>query len=455
VSAPTTTTTTTTTDPYLLGGYAPVPDEVVLTDLAVRGELPAALHGRYLRTGPNPLGPVAQPHHWFTGDGMVHGVELDGGRARSYRNRWVRTDAVADRLGEPRRGGPPQPQYDASNTNVLAFAGQTLSLTEGCVPYVLDADLDTLGRAELGAPLPHGMTAHPKVDPRTGELHAFSYWWEPPWLLYHLLSPEGQLLRTEAIDLPAPVSMHDFAITERFVVFFDQPAVFSLDALATTGFPFRWTPDNGARLGLLPRDGTGRDVRWCEAPLGYTYHPLNAYDDGATLTTDVPLLSSAHPEPRGMGDGPGEGWARFERWRVDLGTGVLRTELLDDEPQEFCRVDPRVVGRRHRYGYTIETSPGMPFDGTRAFKQDLVAGTRDVHEFGPGHHPGELSFVPDPDRSAEEDGGWLLGFVHHEGEARTTLVVLDAQDVAGPPVAEVDIPRRVPFGFHGTWVPAP
>jgi carotenoid cleavage dioxygenase len=439
----------TTADPYLSGGYAPVSDEVVLADLAVRGRLPAALTGSYLRTGPNPLGPVDQPHHWFTGEGMVHGIELDGGRARTYRNRWVRTDPVADRLGEPRRGGPTQPQYDSSNTNVLAFGGRTLSLTEGCHPYVLDASLDTLGRADFGPGLLHGMTAHPKVDPATGELHAFSYWWEAPWLLYHRISPDGRVVQTEAIDIPAPVSMHDFAITERYVVFFDQPAVFDLDALAETGFPFRWTPDNGARLGLLPRDGSGADVRWFDAPLGYAYHPMNAWDDGATLTTDVPLLSSAHPEPRSAD----EGWSRLERWHVDLDAGRLRSEVLDDQPQEFCRVDPRVVGRPNRYGYTIATSPGMPFDGTRAFKHDLAAGSRTEHDFGPGHHPGELSFVPDPDRSGTEDGGWLLGLVHHADEARTTLVVLDAEDVAAAPVAEVDIPRRVPFGFHGAWVP--
>jgi carotenoid cleavage oxygenase len=448
------TNTTAVASPYLDGGYAPVPDEVVLTDLEVTGLLPEALTGRYLRTGPNPLGTPPRPYHWFLGDGMVHSIELDGGRARGYRNRWVRTDAVADALGEARREGPAQPMYDSSNTNVLAFAGQTLSLTEGCQPYVLDADLDTVARADVGGPLLHGMTAHPKVDPVTGELHAFSYWWESPWLLYHLVSPDGRLLRTEAVDLPAPVSMHDFAITEHHIVFFDQPAVFDLDAAVTSGFPFRWTPENGARLGLLPRDGSGDDVRWIDAPLGYSYHPMNAHEDGTTLTVDVPLISSAH-DTEGPLSGGADRWARLERWTVDLASGRLSTDVLDEQPQEFCRVNPGVVGRAHRYGYTIELSPGMPYDGTRTFKQDLATGTREDHEFGPGNHPGELSFVPDPDRSADEDGGWLMGLVHHEGEERTTLVVLDAQDVAGAPVAEVRIPRRVPFGFHGAWVPAP
>ncbi|HUF32948.1 MAG TPA: carotenoid oxygenase family protein [Acidimicrobiales bacterium] len=447
------TDTTAVADPFLSGGYAPVADEVVIDDLAVTGRIPEALAGRFLRTGPNPLGAPPSPYHWFLGDGMVHGIELDGGRARSYRNRWVRTDPVADALGEARREGPAQPMYDSSNTNVVAFAGLTLSLTEGCQPYVLDAHLDTIGRADFGEPLRHGMTAHPKVDPVTGELHAFSYWWEPPWLLYHLISPEGRLLRTEAIDLPAPVSMHDFAITEHHIVFFDQPAVFDLGALATTGFPFRWTPENGARLGLLPRDGSGADVRWVDAPLGYSYHPLNAYEDGTSITVDLPLISSAHDVEGPLGGGA-DRWARFERWTVDLASGRLGADLLDDQAQDFSRIAPGRVGLPHRYGYTIELGNGMPYDATRTFKQDLRDGTRAEHEFGPGNHPGELSFVPDPERATDEDGGWLVGLVHHDDEERTTLVILDAQDVAGPPLAEVRISRRVPYGFHGAWVPA-
>jgi carotenoid cleavage dioxygenase len=437
---------------YLEGGYAPVADEVTIdrSELEVRGRVPEALRGRYLRIGPNPVGTPPSPYHWFLGDGMVHGIELTGGGASWYRNRWVRTSAVTAALGEPPADGPAQPMYDSSNTNVVGFAGQILALTEGCYPYVLDAGLETLGRLDAGV-LPHGMTAHPKVDPVTGELHAFSYWWSTPYLLYHVLDADGRVTVTEPIELPAPVSMHDFAITRDLVLFFDQPAVFDLEAAAKTGFPFRWKPENGARVGVLPRGGSGADVRWYETETCYTFHPMNAFEaDDGTIVVDVPKLSSVFDDD---GAGPkGEGKVQtLERWTIDAVAGKVRSELLDDQSQDFCRINESILGSPHRYGYTTAIGQGMPYDDTRVFKHDLAAGVREDHDFGAGSHPGEFVFVADPDRAGLEDGGWLLGLVHGADDAR--LAVLDAQDVAAPPVAEVRIPRRVPFGFHGNWVP--
>jgi carotenoid cleavage dioxygenase len=440
-----------TTDEYLEGGYAPVADEVTIErqDLEVRGRLPEALRGRYLRIGPNPVGPPPSHYHSFLGDGILHGLELAGGAAVSYRNRWVRTSGVSSALGEPSVDGPAQPLYDSSNTNVVGFAGQILALTEGCYPYVLDAQLETLGRLDAGV-LPHGMTAHPKVDPVTGELHAFSYWWSSPFLLYHVLDAEGRVTVTEPIELPAPVSMHDFAITRDHVLFFDQPAVFDLDAAAKTGFPFRWKPENGARVGVLPRGGSGADIRWYETETCYTFHPMNAFEAGdGTIVVDVPKLASVFDD-----DGPapttGDKTQCLERWTIDPAAGKVRAELLDDQAQDFCRINESILGSPHRYGYTTAIGRGMPYDDTRVFKHDLAAGVREDHDFGAGAHPGEFVFVADPDRAGVEDGGWLLGIVHGDDDAR--LAVLDAQDVAAPPVAEVRIPRRVPFGFHGNWV---
>lgn len=434
---------------HLSGNRAPVFDEVTITDLEVTGALPPELNGRYVRNGANPQTGVSD--HWFLGDGMVHGIELDSGRARAYRNRWVRTDSVADRLGEPHRPGATQPLHDASNTNVINFAGRVLSLTEGARPYELDARLDTIGRADVGASLPHGMTAHPKVDPVNGELHAFAYWWEEPYLLYHRFSSTGILVQTEAIELPTPVSMHDFAITEHHVVFLDQPAVFDLDAMARTGFPFSWQPEHGARIGLLPRH-SGDGVHWIDAPLGYVFHTLNAFEHDGELLLDVPLIPSAY-----AGDGFEAGGARFlglQRWTIDLDTGRLSIDVIDDTAQEFCRVADDRVGRPYRFGYTVELGERMPYERTRIFRHDVQAGTRTDHDFGPGVHPGEFVFVADPDRAGDEDGGWLLGIVHHDDSDAATLSVLDAQDVAGAPVAEVVVPRRVPFGLHGNWIPA-
>jgi 8'-apo-carotenoid 13,14-cleaving dioxygenase len=442
----------TTTNRYLEGGYAPVTEEVTVDRdaLEVRGRLPEALRGRYLRIGPNPVGPPPSPYHWFLGDGMVHGLELGGGSAAWYRNRWVRTSAVTSVLGEAPVDGPAQPMYDSSNTNVVGFAGTILALTEGCYPYVLDARLETVGRLDAGV-LPHGMTAHPKLDPVTGELHAFSYWWTPPFLLYHVLDATGRVTVTEPINLPAPVSMHDFAITRDSVLFFDQPAVFDLEAAATTGFPFRWKPENGARVGVLPRGGTNADVRWYETETCYTFHPMNGFEAGdGTIVVDVPKLSSVFDVDDGPGPTGRDKTQCLERWTIDPAAGKVRADLLDDQSQDFCRINESLLGSPHRYGYTTAIGADLPYDDTRVFKHDLASGEREVHDFGAGAHPGEFVFVADPDRAGAEDGGWLLGLVHGHDDAR--LAVLDAQDVAAPPVAEVRIPRRVPFGFHGNWV---
>ena len=217
------------------------------------------------------------PYHWFIGDGMIHGVELDAGGARWYRNRWVRTDEIARAMGEQPVEGPTPPMYDTSNTNVLGHAGRILSLTEGAMPYELSRELDTLRRTDFGGPLPSGLTAHPKIDPVTGELHAFSYWFAEPYLIYHLIDAAGRLVRSEPITLPRSVMMHDFAITRSRVLFFDLPVVFDL---AVQPFPFRWDDDAAARIGVMPRDGGDADVEWFDIDPCYVFHPMNAYDDG-------------------------------------------------------------------------------------------------------------------------------------------------------------------------------
>src|SRR4051812_26046645 len=186
---------TVTEHPFLRGNYGPVAEETTAFDLDVDGALPRELDGRYLRIGPNPHTMPTGAYHWFLGDGMVHGVELRGGRANWYRNRWVRTPTITDATGEPATDGPAPPMYDSSNTHVIGHAGRILSLTEGAMPYELSKELDTVARYDFGGPLATGFTAHPKFDPVTGELHGFAYWFAEPYLTYHLVDASGRLVR--------------------------------------------------------------------------------------------------------------------------------------------------------------------------------------------------------------------------------------------------------------------
>lgn len=437
---------------YLEGNYAPVGEEVTVTDLECSGAIPSQLAGRYLRIGPNPWPVPDGPYHWFLGAGMVHGVELRDGRAAWYRNRWVRTPDVAARLGEPAPTGQAPLMYDMSNTNVLAHAGRILTLTEGAMPYELSAGLDTIGRTsfandrvDIRVP---GFTAHPKIDPATGELLGFRYWFDEPFAEYFQIGADGTLVRTVPIDTTASVMMHDFSVTERFAVFYDLPVTFRIDLALdpTVPFPFAWDDDYPARIGVLPRDG--ETVRWFDIDPCYVFHPMNAYDDGDEVVLDV----VRYPDMFRRGEVKGGLVERqsLDRFRVDLTAGKVGVERLDDRGQEFPQVDPRVVGRKHRVGYAMGAAGEQGLLGSAILKHDLDRGTVDEFDPGPGRSPGEASFVPAGGDG--EDDGYLVSFVWDSATDRSDLVVIDASSMKQ--VAAVHLPVRVPYGFHGSWVAA-
>ena len=443
---------------YLQGNLAPVREEVTATELSVTGTLPAHLDGRYLRNGPNPVSDVdPATYHWFVGSGMVHGVRLRDGKADWYRNRWVRSAEVAAVLGEETRPGPVHAGMDFSaNTNVVGHAGRTFAIVEaGSRPYELTDELETVGPCDFDGTLPGGYTAHPKRDPQTGELHAVSYFWD--WgnqVQYSVIDLDGKVRHTVDIPTTGSPMMHDFSLTETHVVLYDLPVTFDMERVAD-GFPYSWNPEYPARVGVMPRDGGADDVRWFDVEPCYVFHPLNAYDDGDHVVLDV----VRHPKMFATDhNGPNEGAPLLHRWVVDRPAGKVIEEQLDDQGEEFPRVDERVVGRRHRFGYGVgiadTAAGGSPYSGvglapTALVKHDLVAGTTERRSFGPGTEPGEFVFVPESD-DAPEDGGVLMGYVFDSAAGRSDLVVVDAASLET--VATVHLPARVPHGFHGNWV---
>ena len=452
------------TNTFLVGPFAPVSDEITAFDLPVTGRVPDELNGRYLRNGPNPLGLDDPGHHWFLGEGMVHGVRLRDGRAEWYRNRWVRSRKVAEALGEQWPAGPVHDDDDfAANTHIIGHAGRTLATVEaGALPYELTAELDTLGPRDFGGTLPGGFAAHTKLDPRTGELHAIAYYWAWDYVQHIVISSNGEVSRTTTIPLRDGPMMHDFALTEKYVVLFDLPVTFSM-AAASDGvqLPYTWNPAHQARVGLLPRDGTAADVRWLEVDPCWVFHALNAYDDeGGRVVVDVIQYAGAYDVSLMSGHGP----LTLDRWILDPVAGQVRHRRLDDRLQEFPRVDERVVSRAHRYGYSAvigdvsraTISLGGDF-ADQAFanallKHDLVRGTVEAHEFGAAATAGEAVFVP-TSPSAPEDDGYVMAFVHNPDRGAADLVILAAQDFGGEPVARIHLPARIPLGFHGSWIP--
>ncbi|MFJ5610382.1 carotenoid oxygenase family protein [Streptomyces sp. NPDC093221] len=455
--------------PFLKGAFAPATEEVTAFNLPVTGRVPAALDGRYLRNGPNVLG-LEDPrtHHWMLGQGMVHGVRLRDGRAEWYRNRWVRSAGVAAQLGEPYHGPVPDDDF-ANNTHVIPYKGKLLAVQEsGPAPYELDEELNTVRPYDFGGTLSGAFTAHTKYDERADELHAITYY--PTWdhVRHLVIDHTGKVVRTTRIPVADSPMMHDFALTERYVIIFDTPVTFDAAAAEAGAIvPYVWNDKHPARVGVMPRRG-GR-VRWFEAdPGSYYSHTLNAYDDGHSVVVDfITFPAPFFAAGRGtLGDGPSAlGTPRLDRLTIDLERGRARPRRIDDRPQEFPRIRESLVSRRHRYGYAAtaaamwtayETLDGVPPDthfGNALIKHDLLRGTTQTHRFPKDAAVSEPVFVPAHEHAKAEDDGYVLSYVHNPDRGAADLVILSAQDFTAAPLARIHLPATIPLGLHGSWVP--
>ncbi|GHG45114.1 carotenoid oxygenase family protein [Streptomyces hydrogenans] len=444
---------------YLLGNFAPVTEEVTAYDLPVTGRIPAHLDGRYLRNGPNPIG-IEDPtaHIWTLGAGMVHGVRIRDGRAEWYRNRWVRSGMVADRLDEPRRGTPIDERMDISpNVQIAGIDGRTYALIEGGIrPYELTYELDTVGPCALGATSEgYSANAHSLFDPHAGELHSLAFLYGSEYVQHIVMDAAGTVRRTTTVHVPGNPYMHDFALTERFVLLYDSPVVFSPAHLAT-GVPYTWDERRAARVGVMPREGGA--VRWFELEPHLVGHTLNAHERRENeLVIDV----VRHPPGISLRD-IGASRPTLDRWTIDLAAETVKEERLDDRIQEFPRLNPLYSGRPYRYGYTaaveLYAPPAGPDDdrpdegfSNALLKHDLRRGAVEAHEFGRDAAVSEGVFVTAESPKAEDDG-YVMAYVFNPSRGATDLVILAAQDFGGEPIARIHLPVRVPLGLHGNWV---
>lgn len=457
-------------NPFLLGPYAPVGTEVTADDLPVTGEIPKDLYGVYLRNGPNPVFQPRGRYHWFDGDGMVHAVAFRDGRA-TYRNRWVRTAGfVAEQQagralwpGLMERPDPSAPKgsgadgwlKDTANTDLVFHNGHALALWYQCgTPYKLDArTLETLGAETFNGQLRRTVSAHAKVDPRSGELLFFDYAAKPPFMTYNVVSPRGELIHHTVIDLPGPRLPHDMAVTERYSIVMDLPLFWDPQLLERHIHKVTYYPDLPSRFAVLPRHGGGERVRWFEATPCFIYHVVNAWEEGDAIIMDACRVIEPAPQ-----SSPGESElarmkaflrleAQLYRWRFHLKTGETTEEQLDDAKTEWPTTNRLYLGRKSRYAYNAYVPQ---FDGL--VKYDLARGTAEAYRFGPGRIGSEAPFAPRVG-AREEDDGYVVSFVVDANTGASEVVILAAKNFAAGPVARVQLPQRVPAGFHALWVP--
>lgn len=434
-------------NPILQGNFAPVPQEREEVALEIIGTLPKSLNGTLLRTGPNPIDPGPN-HHWFTGDGMLHAIRLEDGSARTYRNRWVRTDSIQEKLGHAAAPGVRLPIQGSGNVNVISHGGRVLALSEIGLSWEMTTNLETIRSFDYDGGLASSMTAHPKIDGKTGEMLFFGYDFGPVFLRYHRTDAAGHLQQTTEVELPECVMMHDFGVTATRVVFMDLPitADFSHIEDGSSAMPFGWDNKHQTRLGVMGRNDAAGDVTWIDIAPCFVFHPLNCYDDGDNIVMDVVRYERAFTSAT---DDDFEKGAKLVRWLIDPVVGKVESQVLSDVDQDFPRVDPRVECHPHRYGYALAVGGKHGFSDL--LKHDLETGTVERYVVGDHCAGGEPVFVPSGNG---EDEGHILSVVYNADTQLSELHVVDAQRFSEEPVAIVKLNARVPFGFHGNFVPA-
>ena len=474
-----------TDEPGFAGRFAPVRLEGEIRGLEVtQGEVPASLRGTFYRVGADPAWPpFVERDFCFNADGMVAMFRFSGGYC-AFRSRYVRTPRfLAAR--EARRslfGAYRNPFTDDSsvaglsrglaNTNVYWHAGRLLASKEDSAPIQIDPDtLETVGEfcweGDLSS---QTATAHPKIDPRTGELVFFGYMAKgetTPDIAYYEADTSGRIVHEAWFEAPYPSMVHDWAVTENFVVFPIIPLTANLERIRAGGPYYVWDGSEDVYLGVVPRRGS--TVRWYRGTNRFASHIMNAYDDGRYIHIDTPVGEKSafpwFPDITGAPFDPEKARGYLSRWTIDshatpdLGDGMtaFTERRLTDCSGEFPRTDDRWATRGYRFGVINLTDvPGAkPDDGLPGFRWlasiNPATGAMKTRFAGRDSTVQEAIFVP-PVPDAPHGEGYVMQLVDRHATGTTELLILDAQHIDAEPVATLKIPIRMPGGLHGNWV---
>lgn len=468
------------THPYRTGAWRPQNREWTATDMVVEGTIPDDLNGVYLRNTENPLVPAAERYHPFDGDGMIHSIFFSNGKAE-YRNRFIRTEGLLAELdaGGPLWSGlaesplvaPRQDGWgartrmkDASSTDVVVHNGVALTSFYQCGDlYRLDpVSLADDGREAWNGKFPDaGVSAHTKVDEATGELMFFNYQTTYPYMHYGVVSPTGDLVHYTPVPLPGPRLPHDMTFTENYSILNDCPLFWKEDLIERGIYATQFHRDMPTRLGVIPRYGTEKDIKWFECDATYVLHWINAYEDGDEIVVDG--YFQFDPSPGVAPDATLEQrmfrfldlfalQSRPYRWRLNMKTGTVKEGPLSDTITEFGMINALTAGKNYEWVYsTIPAVGWFGFEGI--IKHNVVTGSEENYRLPDGVYASETVFAPRPTPRSEDDG-YLITFTMDVVNDSSQCLVFDAQNVSDGPVARIQLPERICSGTHATWAAA-
>ncbi|PIC64664.1 carotenoid oxygenase [Sporosarcina sp. P13] len=471
------------TSPFLTEHFSPVSKEYTATtdSLEVIGEIPKDLHGIYVRNGHNQVHAPMGIYHPFDGDGMLHAVHFEDGKA-TYRNRFVRTtgflaeEAAGKSLWagilEPhlntRQGwGSMQSMKDNAGTDVIAHGGRLIATMSQC-SEVNRLDPITLEMLEPDSwnttVAPQGICSHYKVDNDTGELMFFNFSETYPYMNYGVVGPDSELKHYVPIDLPGVRWPHDLGITKNYSILHDLPFIFDPELLEKGERKVTFFNDMPSRFGIIPRHGTNEDIKWFEAKPCFILHLSNCYEDGDNVVMEGCV--SFNPGKPEVGKQAKDANARITeafnktatqykmyRWTFNLQTGKTTEGFLGDEFTEYPVVSNDYVGKKYRYSYNsiFSSDPSKAWYLTGLIKYDLKEGTSHTYDYGEGRM-GSEPHIARPANAVEEDDGYLITLVTDFNENRSECLIMNAKDLTLGPIARIILPEKIAVGAHAAWV---
>lgn len=448
---------------FLQGNFAPLMQEGFFPNLSkVKGSIPKELNGVLYRNGPNPQFPDTN-RHWFEGDGMLHAFFIKDGRI-SYSNKWINTERFklekkANKALFYSYKKPSDPQlagvsFNTANTNIIRHAGKLLALQERSCPVEINPQsLETIGDWDAEGKV-QKLSAHPRFDHTTNEMHHFAYTPGTNEIIYYLFNHKGEITNTENISAPFSSFLHDFLITENYVIFPVLPLTFNFNRPPQGKPLIMWEEELGAHIGVMKRSGKRGEVQWLTLNAFHAFHFMNAYEDGDRIYVDGMKSTRAHLFPNNQGNIPNmlSHPPTLTRWTLDLKQQKIFENQLDSYAAEFPRFDERFTGRSYQHGFVaanLHPSPSQS-DFDAIIHYDLKNQSKKIRHFGMGNTVSEPVFVPRNSNSLEGDG-YIFCVIYDAKKNSSDLYLLDAMNIDQDPIAIVSLPNRIPNGFHGNW----